>query len=250
MKYNIIIMASKTKIHSTLPVANNLLLVEDEAILAKLTANILTNNGYSVTIANDGEEAMEIMNSTSFDVYVLDVMLPKISGLELCKQIREDHPGACIIMLTAQKKIDDKISGLDSGADDYLTKPFEAEELLARIRSIMRRRGGSKPDKQNILTIADLSINLNNMYVTRDDIPVELTTKEVELLLLLAKNSPKPISRDMIMQTIWPNLDDTNIIDVYIRHLRQKIDKPYSNNLIHTVSGIGYKLADMQNKGV
>ncbi len=240
-------MAGKTKIHSTLPVANSLLLVEDEPILAKLTANILTNNGYIVTVIHDGDEAMNTIANTSFDVYVLDVMLPGVSGLELCAQIREDNPSACIIMLTAQKKIDDKISGLDSGADDYLTKPFEPEELLARIRSILRRRSSTRSDKPNLLTISDLTINLSTMNVTRRGEHIELTTKEAELLLVLAKNSPKTISRDQIIETIWPNRDDTNIIDVYIRHLRQKIDKPYDNNLIHTVSGVGYKLADMQN---
>jgi len=221
-----------------------ILIVEDEQKIARFLELELKYEGYVVDIANNGREGFEKGKSPDVDLIILDLMLPGLSGIEVCRRLRQtsDVP---IIMLTAKDDISDKVTGLDIGADDYMTKPFAVEELLARIRVLLKRKY-HKTNEQDILKIGKLTLCKNNYKVEFDNENIELTKKEFELLEYLMKNKNIVISREKILDNVWgyDYYGDTNIIDVYIRYLRSKIDQKYNVSLIETVRGVGYIIRD------
>lgn len=221
-----------------------ILIVEDEKQMADFISLELKHEGYDVDICYDGEQGYENAIKTNYDIILLDIMLPKINGMEVCRRLRakQDTP---IIMLTAKGDITDKVNGLDIGADDYLTKPFEIEELLARMRVILRRKL-QNTNQSNVIQVADLKLDLEKKQVTRSGKIIELTKKEYELLEYLMKNNGIVISREKIIESVW-NYDfvgDTKIVDVFIRYLRSKIDDGYDKKLINTVRGFGYVIQE------
>ena len=221
-----------------------ILIVEDEKQMADFINLELKHEGYEVEICYDGEQGYEKAIKTNYDIILLDIMLPKINGMEVCRRLRtkKDTP---IIMLTAKGDITDKVNGLDIGADDYLTKPFEIEELLARMRVILRRKS-QIVSQSKIIQVADLILDLEKKQVVRKGKNIELTKKEYELLEYLMKNNGIVISREKIIETVW-NYDfigDTKIVDVFIRYLRSKIDDGYDKKLINTVRGFGYVIQE------
>ena len=221
-----------------------ILIVEDEKQMADFISLELKHEGYDVDICYDGEQGYENAIKTNYDIILLDIMLPKINGMEVCRRLRvkQDTP---IIMLTAKGDITDKVNGLDIGADDYLTKPFEIEELLARMRVILRRKS-QNTNQNNVIQVADLKLDLEKKQVTRSGKIIELTKKEYELLEYLMKNNGIVISREKIIESVW-NYDfvgDTKIVDVFIRYLRSKIDDGYDKKLINTVRGFGYVIQE------
>ncbi len=221
-----------------------ILIVEDEKQMADFISLELKHEGYEVEICYDGEQGYNQAIENSYDIILLDIMLPKINGIEVCRKVRKkkDTP---IIMLTAKNDVMDKVNGLDTGADDYLTKPFEIEELLARMRVILRRKKNDS-SKEKIIQVADLKLDLEKKQVSRNGKNIELTKKEYELLEYLMKNNGIVISREKIIETVW-NYDfvgDTKIVDVFIRYLRSKIDDEYDKKLINTVRGFGYVIQE------
>ena len=220
-----------------------ILLIEDEKELAAILKKGLEEEGYSVETAHDGEEGLYMVENFAADVIILDIMLPFMDGITLLGKARQGGVKTPVIMLTAKDTLDDKITGLDAGADDYLTKPFEFKELLARIRSLLRRETGQKVA---ILKIGDLEINSANHEVTRGGRSIPLSAREYNLLEYLAYNRDNVVSRVEITEHIY-NEDfdlDSNVIDVYINHLRSKVDKGFKKRLIHTVRGAGYILKE------
>ncbi|MGD7022221.1 response regulator transcription factor [Rossellomorea vietnamensis] len=221
---------------------HSILLVEDEINVAQFIELELEHEGYDVITAKDGIEALDFFQEKEFSIVLLDWMLPGLDGLEVCRRIRKksDVP---IIILTARDYIGDKIAGLDRGADDYITKPFEIEELLARIRAVLRRHmPEGKKDNQSILQVENLIVYLKSRQVMREENPIELTQREFDLLVFLMKHQGEVISRDWLLSAVWGYdfIGETNVVDVYIRYLRNKIDRDYEPKLIHTVRGIGY----------
>ena len=218
-----------------------LLVVEDEKKLNDLITKKLEKEYYGVDSCFDGEEAVRYVEGTEYDAIILDIMLPKLDGFEVIKRIRAKKNKVPILLLTARDNIDDKVKGLDYGADDYLVKPFIFEELMARIRVLLRRNSGNA---DNIITIANLKVDLDAKTVFRDDLLIKLSGREYSILEYLIRNKGKILSRERIEDHIW-NYDyegGTNVIDVYIRYLRKKIDDSYTPKLIHTVRGLGYVL--------
>jgi len=223
----------------------NLLLVEDEPSVVSVISRGLTEEGFTVSIAPDGLIGKQMALDNQFDLIILDIMLPGINGLELCKIIKEQKPNTPIIMLTALGTTENVVNGLDNGADDYLIKPFKFAELFARIRMLLRRYNGIASQDQ-IITIADLQINLSAKTVKRDQQEIVLTATEYRLLEYLAKNRSKILSRIDILENVWDidfNLG-TNVVDVYVNYLRKKIDKNSDQKLIHTAVGLGYILKE------
>jgi len=224
----------------------NILVVEDDQRVAELIKRGLEENGFSVTLAYDGLSGNKLIHQNRYDLIITDVILPKIDGLDLCKLIKENNPDLPIIMLTALGTTDDKVEGFDAGADDYLVKPFEMRELLARIRVLLKR---SNKEVQNIgfvLKFADLEMNLHTKIVKRDNREINLTPKEFNLLEYMLKNSERVLSRGEIAEKVWNTHFDTgtNFIDVYINYLRKKIDRNFKSKLIHTKSGMGFILKE------
>ena len=225
-----------------------LLVVEDEKKLNDLVTKKLEKEYYGVDSCFDGEEAVRYAKGTEYDAIILDIMLPKLDGFEVIKRIRTKKNKVPILLLTARDNIDDKVKGLDYGADDYLVKPFIFEELMARIRVLLRRNSGNA---DNIITIANLKVDLDAKTVFRDDVLIKLSGREYSILEYLIRNKGKILPRERIEDHIW-NYEyegGTNVIDVYIRYLRKKIDDGYTPKLIHTVRGLGYVLrVDNENK--
>lgn len=225
-----------------------LLVVEDEKKLNELITKKLEKEYYGVDSCFDGEEAVRYVEGTEYDAIILDIMLPKLDGFEVIKRIRAKKNKVPILLLTARDNIDDKVKGLDYGADDYLVKPFIFEELMARIRVLLRRNSGNA---DNIITIANLKVDLDAKTVFRDDALIKLSGREYSILEYLIRNKGKILPRERIEDHIW-NYEyegGTNVIDVYIRYLRKKIDDGYTPKLIHTVRGLGYVLrVDNENK--
>ena len=219
-----------------------ILIVEDEKKISRFLELELTHEGYEVDKAYDGKEALEKLENNSYDLVVLDIMLPKINGMTVLRRLRK-FSSIPVIMLTAKDDTMDKVMGLDSGADDYLTKPFEIEELFARIRVCLKHEK-INIENSNILEFGKLKINNNMMSVYYNDNEINLTKKEYELLKFLLENKKIVLSRDVILNKVWgyDYFGDTNIVDVYIRYLRSKIDEKYNIKLIHTVRGVGYIL--------
>jgi DNA-binding response OmpR family regulator len=219
--------------------AMNLLIVEDEARMAALLRKGLTEEGHIATCASDGAEGLALARSYEFDVIILDVMMPKLSGFELAKRLREGKVRTPILMLTARDAVPDIIRGLDLGADDYMTKPFSFSELIARLRAIKRR---ALPPEQTTLKIADLVFNPASREVKRADQPVTLTRTEYNLLERLMYRAGKVVSRRSLIESVWGFDRDIeeNTLDAFMHLLRNKIDPPGRTKLIHTVRGIGY----------
>lgn len=219
-----------------------ILVVEDEIKLARFLELELRHEGYEVLVAHDGREGLRAALEENASLVVLDIMLPVLNGMEVCRRIRHasDIP---VIMLTAKDDTMDKVMGLDLGADDYMTKPFAIEELLARIRAILKRRGGAAAKGQH-LTAGDLVIDAERYQVFFRKQPVELTKREFELLKYLVENRNIVLTRDTLLREVWgfDYAGDTNVVDVYIRYLRSKIDQRFDTNLIRTVRGVGYIL--------
>lgn len=222
-----------------------ILLVEDEKKIAEALKKGLTENQYHVEVAYDGLVGQKLFYSHVFDLTILDINLPGISGYDLCKEIRSKNQQIPIMMLTALNGIDDKIEGFDAGADDYIVKPFDFKELLVRIRALLKRLRQNVP-VGNILSIADLVMNLDSKEVTRNGNPIVLTAKEFQLLEYLVKNKNRVVSRADIALNVWDIDFDTktNVIDVYVTFLRKKVDRDYPNKLIHTQVGMGYILKE------
>ena len=225
-----------------------LLVVEDEKKLNELITKKLKKEYYGVDSCFDGEEAVRYVEGTEYDAIILDIMLPKLDGFEVIKRIRAKKNKVPILLLTARDNIYDKVKGLDYGADDYLVKPFIFEELMARIRVLLRRNSGNA---DNVVTIANLKVDLDAKTVFRDDLLIKLSGREYSILEYLIRNKGKILSRERIEDHIW-NYDyegGTNVIDVYIRYLRKKIDDSYTPKLIHTIRGLGYVLrVDNENE--
>ena len=218
------------------------LLVEDERRVASFIARSLRENLYSVDVAETGEKALDLVAHATYDLILLDVRLPKLSGVEVCREIREAGIETPVLMLTARSLVEQRVEGLDAGADDYLTKPFALAELHARVRALTRRgfhKGGSK------LHVADLELDRPHRMVKRGPNQIQLTFKEFALLELLMLRSPDPVLRSEIIEHVWSHSFDTetNIVEVYINRLRQKIDQESGSKLIQTVRGTGYRLS-------
>lgn len=215
-------------------------MVEDERKLSRIIKQGLEEDGYQVEEAFDGEEALFLLRNRSYDLVILDLMLPKIDGLDVLKEFRREKGGSVpVLILTARDTVEDVVRGLDAGADDYLTKPFAFEELLARIRALLRRR-----EQEWELRVDDLVLDLRNRRARRGERPIELTAKEFAVLEYLMRRSGEIVSRDEIGAQVWGEDYDpsTNIVDVYINHLRKKIDQGFPRKLIHTIRGLGYTL--------
>ena len=219
------------------------LVVEDERDLNNIITKYLKKNNFNVDNVFDGEEALDYLNSTEYDLVILDIMMPKINGYEVLKTMRKENNDTPVLMLTAKDGIDDKVKGLDLGADDYLIKPFDFDELSARIRATTRRKFGNTT---NILQIDNLIIDINKKIVTRAGINIELTAKEYEVLVYLIQNKGHILSRDKIRDGVW-NFDyegESNIIDVIIKNIRKKIAIGDSKDLIFTKRGLGYVIRE------
>ncbi|MBP3442712.1 MAG: response regulator transcription factor [Clostridia bacterium] len=220
-----------------------ILIAEDEKSLNRIIAKQLKAAGYSVDCVFNGEDAYDLVSMTDYDAAVFDVMMPKIDGFSLLRKIRNEGNNLPVLFLTARDSIEDRVEGLDIGADDYLVKPFAFEELLARIRALIRKNSVSN---SNIITVADLTVDISSRKVARGGKDILLSAKEYELLQYLAVNNGIVLSREKIEDHIW-NYDyegGTNVVDVYIRYLRKKIDEGYDKKLIHTVRGMGYVLRE------
>ena len=218
-----------------------ILIIEDEKKVLKLLKEGLEEEHYTVDTASDGETGFLLASSKNYDLIILDILLPKKDGIAILREIRASGIYTPVLMLTAKSSIEDKVEGLDSGADDYLTKPFSFAELLARIRSIVRRGAAEKPA---MLVVADLKLDVVTHKATRGDKVIELTRREYALLEYFMKNVNRVLTRTLISEHIWNyNFDTgTNVIDVYVNHLRSKIDDGFEKKLLHTVRGIGYVL--------
>ena len=224
----------------------NILVIEDEKRVADLLKIGLEENGYQVLVAYDGEMGWRLFQSNDFQLIISDIILPKLNGFELCQKIRKADEEIPILMLTALGTADDKLEGFDVGADDYMVKPFDFRELLARVRVLLKRRAVAKVDVVKEISYADLRINLERQEVTRNGEPIKLSPKEYNLLVYLVENAERVVSRVEIAEKVWNTHFDTgtNFIDVYINYLRKKMDKNFEVKLIHTKPGVGFILTD------
>lgn len=227
---------------------SRILLIEDEERIARVLQLELEHEGYEVHTRADGRSGLNaaLNESEDWELILLDVMLPELSGLEVLRRIRQVNSTVPIILLTARDAVPDRVSGLDQGANDYVTKPFATIELLARIRSLLRQRSlQDQPVEQpHLLKVDGLSMDLKSRAVTREGTPIELTPTEFDLLRFLIQHQDEVMSREQIISEVWGYdfVGDTNVVDVYIRYLRQKVDKPFPSKLIQTIRGIGYLL--------
>lgn len=217
-----------------------ILVVEDEKRIADFLSRGLESAGYSVDIAPDGQTALDLVHVTDYDLITLDMMLPDMDGLKVLEKIRNRKTNPPVLILSARGAVEDRVKGLELGADDYLTKPFAFVELLARVR-VLLRRGQPTPEK---LVVGELSLDCIRRKVVRAGDNIDLAPKEFSILEYLMRNKGRPLSRTMIVEHVWDMDYDglTNIVDVYIRHLRSKVDDRYPTKLIHTVRGVGYML--------
>jgi heavy metal response regulator len=216
-----------------------LLVIEDEQKVANFIKQGLEEEGYAVDHAADGASGLQMALEGLHDVIVLDVMLPKLDGLSVLQQLRQEKVTTPVLLLTVRATIEDKVLGLDAGADDYLTKPFAFEEFVARVRALLRRRAETAPP---ILQVADLALDPARRVVSRDEKKIELTPREFTLLDYFMRNPGRVLTRTMIANRVWDYTFDstTNVIDVYVNYLRKKIDTGHDTKLLHTVRGVGY----------
>jgi heavy metal response regulator len=220
------------------------LVVEDEIKLAKLIKQVLEDEHYQVDSAGDGERGLEMALVGSYDLIILDVMLPGMDGFEICRCLRQEGSAVPVLMLTARDAVPDRVLGLDAGADDYLVKPFAFDELLARIRALLRRRINPDNPAAYLLKVADVELDPIRHQVTRQGQRLDLTAKEFALLEYLMRNTGQVLSRDQIINHVWEyDFDATsNVVDIYIHYLRNKLDDPFAKKLLKTIRGIGYSL--------
>jgi two-component system OmpR family response regulator len=219
------------------------LVVEDEVKMASLIRRGLSEEGLSVDVAGDGESALWMAGATDYDAIVLDVMLPGIDGFETCKRLRADGVWAPVLLLTARDAIDDRVAGLDGGADDYLTKPFSFAELLARLRALSRRGAVQRP---SVLTVGELRLDPASRQVWRDESEIFLSSKEFAILETFMRRPGEVLSRYQLLEHAWDYEYEnrSNVVDVYVRYLREKVDRPFGKRSIETVRGAGYRLRD------
>jgi DNA-binding response OmpR family regulator len=220
----------------------HVLIVEDQPNVLNYVKRALEEHGYAVDLARTGQEALDWAEVVEYELIVLDIMLPEIDGITVCRRLRRQGHQAAILMLTARDTVDDRVIGLDAGADDYLVKPFELKELLARLRALARRRTAKTPT----VRVGNLSLDPRTRVVMRDGALIKLTTKEYAVLECLIRDPDRVFTRTEIAESVW-NYDvynQSNVVDVYIRNLRRKIDDPFDRKLIQTVRGAGYRLSD------
>ncbi len=240
-----ILFPYSSEVHLSSAIVNprhvRILLVEDEPDAARLLAKGLSEQSYAVDVAHDGARALELVGATDYDLIILDVMLPRKDGLTVCRELRASGHVMPILMLTARDAVDSRVSGLDCGADDYVVKPFDLRELLARIRALLRRAPALQ---REVIRVADLIVDTRARRVSRADRRIELTAKEYSLIEYLARRTGDIVGRDEIAEHVWDqNFDPlSNLIEVYIRRLRRKIDESYDIKLLHTKRGLGYVL--------
>ena len=217
------------------------LVVEDHLKMAALIRRGLVEEGYAVDVVPDGQEALIRAGATEYDVIVLDVMLPGVDGFEVCRLLREQGVWSPVLMLTARDAVEDRIAGLDTGADDYLTKPFSFAELLARLRALARRGPVERPP---VLEVGSLRLDPRTRQVWRDEVEIHLSTKEFALLETFMRRAGEVLSRFDLLEHAWDYAYEnrSNVVDVYVRYLREKIDRPFGRNSIETVRGAGYRL--------
>lgn len=217
-----------------------ILVVEDEKKVASFLRQALTEAGYTVDVAHDGEAGLAYAQSAPYDLILLDHLLPHLSGRALCERLRQDNSGAAILLVTACATVEDTVAGLDAGADDYLTKPFSLDELLARVRALLRRTGGGRTA---VLTVADLTLDPHTRQVQRAGQEITLSAREYALLEYLMRNAQRPLARALIAEHVWGFDFDSgsNVIDVYINYLRAKIDRGHERKLIQTLRNVGYQ---------
>jgi two-component system OmpR family response regulator len=216
------------------------LVVEDDEKIASFVSKGLKQNGFAVDCANDGERGLDLASTIAYDVAILDLMLPKLDGLSLLRRLRQQKVQTPVLILSARANVDDRVIGLQSGGDDYVTKPFAFSELLARVQALIRRASQSQEPTQ--LTVADLAMNLVTREVSRAGKPIELHPREFSLLEFLLRHVGRPVTKTMILEHIWDFHFDpqTNVVDVLIHRLRAKVEKGFSVRLIHTIRGVGY----------
>src|SRR3984957_11883608 len=229
-----------------------ILIAEDDEALAKFVSQGLTAERYTVDVCSDGEQARTAANEQEHDLIVLDLNLPRLDGVSILRQLRRQKPTLPVLVLTQRTKVEDRVQCLDTGADDYLPKPFSFSELSARIRALLRR---SHLPSESVLAVEDLKLDRVERRVERAGRRVELTTKEFALLEYLMRNAGRKVTRAMIIEHVWNLTFDTttNVVDVYINYLRRKVDDGHSRKLIHTVRGVGYELSgpsDLQPSGI
>ncbi|MBN2983899.1 MULTISPECIES: response regulator transcription factor [Cohnella] len=227
--------------------SENILIIEDEDSIARILELELKHEGYEVSRANDGRKGLEMAIEGGWDLVLLDVMLPGLNGIEVLRRLRQNDHAVPVILLTARDTVPDKVSGFEHGANDYVTKPFAMEELLARVRNLLRIFKASREgESEDVIKVCDLTIELITRKVTRKDHAIDLTPREFELLLYLARFKNEEKTREEILSDVWgyEYIGDTNVVDVYIRYLRQKMDKGYRHKLLHTVRGVGYMLKE------
>lgn len=222
----------------------NILLIEDEIKLARFIELELKYEGYNVDTSYDGRDGLDMFYKKEYNLILLDLMLPGFNGLEICRRVRKTS-NIPIIIITAKDDVMDKVTGLDSGADDYITKPFAIEELLARMRVALKREL-TTPTNRNILQVENLTIDTDLRVVKVDDSIIDLTKTEYDLLVYLLQNKNLVLSREQILNTVWgyEYIGETNVVDVYIRYLRSKLDEQYNKKYIHTIRGVGYIVKD------
>ena len=220
-----------------------ILIAEDERNLNRILAKQLADNGYTVDACFDGQEALDYLEAEPYDAIILDIMMPKVDGLTVLRKIRAKGIDTPVLFLTARDSIADRVAGLDAGADDYLTKPFAFEELLARVRVLIRKKSGNRT---NTYTLANLTIDVQSHEVKRGDTVIPLSSKEYAILEYMMLNKNVVLSRESLERNVWGYAYDgaSNMIDVYIRYLRKKIDEEFEPKLIHTVRGAGYVLKE------
>src|SRR5690606_13513443 len=222
-----------------------ILIVEDERKISRVLQLELEYENYETGVADNGKKALQMIQDEDWDIVLLDIMIPELNGLEVLRRVRKTEEATAIILLTARDEVYDKVNGLDLGANDYITKPFQIEELLARIRAHLRRPTVKKEDS-NEVSVEDLVVQINTREVTCMGNQIELTPREFDLLVYLLKNKNVVLTREQLIENVWgyDYYGDTNIVDVYIRYLRQKIDKAFDKQYIQTVRGVGYTIKD------
>lgn len=227
-----------------------ILIVEDEEKIARVLELELSFEGYGVGKAFNGQDGLRMFRKQSWDLVILDIMLPEMSGIEILRRIRSSDNQTPVIVLTAKSSVEDKVSGLDLGANDYVTKPFQMEELLARVRAALRsgRQWSNDTISEGWIQVGELRLNELSREVKRGEETIYLTQREFDLLTFLMKHPRQVLNREQLLNGVWgyDYLGDTNIVDVYIRYLRNKVDKKYHQPLIHTVRGVGYVIKDTQ----
>jgi DNA-binding response OmpR family regulator len=221
----------------------DILVVEDDPRIARVVERALSEAGHRVDVAHDGLDGLNYAGQGAYDLLVLDVMLPEMDGIQVARELRRQRVRTPILMLTARDAVPDRVRGLDAGADDYLTKPFALEELLARVRALGRRAGNGA---DNALTVGDLTLDLDRREVWRGDRSIELTAKEFDLLAYLMRNAGRVLSKHQITDHVWgyDSQATSNVVEIYIHYLRDKVDRGFARPLIRTVRGVGYTIKD------